>query len=1420
MFILVAVLFIVASSLGFAAGAMQWNVTFGGTDVDYVESVQQIIDGGYIVAGFTDSFGAGGYDMWLVKTNSSGGQQWNVTFGGTGADYALSVQQTTDAGYIVAGYTNSSGAGGYDIWLVKTNSSGGQQWNVTFGGSRDDGALSVQQTTDEGYIIAGETNSSGAGGYDIWLVKTNSSGGQQWNVTFGGTGADYALSVQQTTDQGYITAGSTNSSGAGDYDFWLVKVYNDSIINSCSVISLPGSYQLANNVTGAPINASESIPGGVACVKIAASNVIFDCNGYSITNNGTGGTSAGIILNGSLTNVTVKNCLAISNYTYGVYVLQSNNSVFTNNSAYNNSDTGFYINSGSSNNLTNNSAYNNNDDGFDLYYGSNNNIINNTAYNNTYGFYLSSSDSNAFVSNNATNNNLNGFYASNSSFNNYTGCRALASNSTINSAGFAFYAGSHNNTLTGNFASLDSNGFLVTDDSANNTLTGNLADGNSETGFSIWFSARENTISRCNATDSTIGFALSNSAMYNTLSQDRATGNNQTGFEIQAECDHNLIDASYASGGQYGFMVYASPNNNITNSNATSVSINGFWIFNGNGSVLASDFANNATDTAFSLDHSYGLVLTGDIANGSLYGFYLHEGGSHNLTSSNATHNLRDGFYLESSDGNTFLSDNGSFNGHNDSVYAFNGFVVSNSTGNLFEDSYATNNTHLGFYVTLSSDNVFNNSDVSRNGIGGFYSVLSGHNNYTYCRAHDNAAYGFYFNSSNWSIVSATNATHNAYDGFLLTDSYYNVFGAGTNASNNTDGFWLDRSRDNNITDSFAQENAEFDLYNNLMTGTSASFCNNIVSNLTGSGGRPVFYSDVPVSVSGLVLSELILCGAGGSSVTNTTMMGSDTLQNNGFIMIDTNDTNVSNSSSMGNYYGFFMTSSHGNRFTNDTAGDSDFGFISFVSENNLITHSTAYNNSAGMVLSGASNHNNLSFNNVSDALVGYLVESSDDNLVTDSNVSLTFAGVGELSSADCGFIRNDVSGSYYGFASLESGGSSFANNTIRSDIMGIGVETGHLDFSGNNSISVPLGTPVMYLTDGGALSTGDYDAITDNLTFGVSASNVSILVLNLSDMGISNTSISSISGVYGLNSSKVVQSAQGNYYGLLVFNESPSISFTPRLYYNSSDIIGYSIVDLGIGRYDSNWSYASSSVDQDLFSIIPHTSFLSGGFFAPLIYSIVHFPSSGHGTARKTPRLEAAFNCSDGSLEISATRSGAPIPGMLISLFHSDTVRDFASGQMTDENGVAAFTINTDGRYEVQSRLSGYMPETLDLGVLASCAPASETKPPVLPPLPVGVNVTNNTQETKNETVKPPENISKNETKPLPPVQPQPAQPKPSTPSTAPQSNATLPGAQPNVGGSLSAFIIPAIIILVLAGIAVAAYLMQKKGKGSRPKA
>ncbi|HBX22284.1 MAG TPA: hypothetical protein DEF34_01415 [Desulfotomaculum sp.] len=205
------------------SGNKKWQGVFGGDGEEAGAYAVQTADGGYIVIGESNSFGAGGYDMYLVKTDDRGKMEWEKTFGGKQDDQGVCVQQTEDGGYILTGQTESFGARGYNLYLVKTDFSGALEWETTIGGEGWDIPETIAQTDDGGYIVTGRTSSFNSGNFDLYLVKTDGLGNIEWEQAFGAKGWDMGKTVQQTVDGGYLTAGFTDSLGDGELAFYLVK---------------------------------------------------------------------------------------------------------------------------------------------------------------------------------------------------------------------------------------------------------------------------------------------------------------------------------------------------------------------------------------------------------------------------------------------------------------------------------------------------------------------------------------------------------------------------------------------------------------------------------------------------------------------------------------------------------------------------------------------------------------------------------------------------------------------------------------------------------------------------------------------------------------------------------------------------------------------------------------------------------------------------------------------------------------------------------------------------------------------------------------------------------------------------------------------------------------------------------------------
>ncbi len=231
-----------------ASGNLEWEKTYGGTNVDRAESIKQTPDGGYIVAGFSASQNGdvddnyGNFDYWVLKISSTGVIEWEKNYGGSGPDWAYEIELADDGGYVVAGSSISDDIdiidnhGFYDYWILKIDATGAIEWQKNYGGAGEDRAYDIHKTNDGGYVVGGSTYSTNIdvtgnfGGSDYWVLKLDSDGELLWQNNYGGSGSEWAWSIDLTDDNGFVVCGRSNSSdgmvndGKGNRDFWVVKI--------------------------------------------------------------------------------------------------------------------------------------------------------------------------------------------------------------------------------------------------------------------------------------------------------------------------------------------------------------------------------------------------------------------------------------------------------------------------------------------------------------------------------------------------------------------------------------------------------------------------------------------------------------------------------------------------------------------------------------------------------------------------------------------------------------------------------------------------------------------------------------------------------------------------------------------------------------------------------------------------------------------------------------------------------------------------------------------------------------------------------------------------------------------------------------------------------------------------------------------
>ena len=266
---IIIILIIFITELKAQEPVIAWQQTIGGSGLDYFKSCNQTSDNGYIIGSYSYSEisgdktegNIGSADYWVLKLDSVGDIEWQNTIGGASTDFLASVEQTFDGGYIIGGYSKSGASGdktelnfiggeGYDYWIVKLNALGSIEWQNTIGGNNDDFLVSTHQTMDGGYIIGGyssstlsgdksEGNMGGAGTKDYWILKLNSSGSIIWQNTIGADGNDVLAEIRETAEGNYIVGGYSDSKKNGDKtikrwgslsDYWVMQLNSSGTI--------------------------------------------------------------------------------------------------------------------------------------------------------------------------------------------------------------------------------------------------------------------------------------------------------------------------------------------------------------------------------------------------------------------------------------------------------------------------------------------------------------------------------------------------------------------------------------------------------------------------------------------------------------------------------------------------------------------------------------------------------------------------------------------------------------------------------------------------------------------------------------------------------------------------------------------------------------------------------------------------------------------------------------------------------------------------------------------------------------------------------------------------------------------------------------------------------------------------------------
>ncbi len=711
-------------------------------------------------------------------------------------------------------------------------------------------------------------------------------------------------------------------------------------VSSCQNITSPGYYQLTTDLVGEPLNTSDvpAFGGGdsYACLRLNSSDITLDCNGHSLTSDNPSLFSQGIIADDSsgtvFNNITVENCPMISDYSDGIYIGGVENSTVTSNSVSAPSGYGYYglyfdgsLTDVFNMTVTNNTAEGMNDGGFEFsgtvsYV----NLTNNTAASNPAGngFGLSlpiNMTTNDSITNNIAIGNMNGFSVSGGASD------FMGDNTAINNSNDGMDASAVNMTFVNNTAINSGgydqydvyyfgNGFTLSGDGFNAT---NNHDINGSQGFYI---------------------SVSDSIIDNNTAIENING----GFNLEICYQSNFTNNSAFNDSGPGFAVFDddesaySGNNLIMNNNATSAS-EGFLLYFSDSDNFTGDNALNDSDDGFLMsDRGYGYPISYNDT----------------FTGNNAGNNTNEGFLMDMSSG-VFLNNTALNNSIGLSVTGTNNDIENNtlSENGIYDlwvgaDSCAnniTNNTGSGNRPILFSNQSVNWSSVTASEIILCHADDSTLNNVSADGSDTLSNNGIFLLDTYYADVENSSSNGNGYGIDLLSDTGINIKNDTFNG-NQIDGISLQDSGGITIDNNTVQENGQYDVFVNESTPYN---CWNFINNTIASGNKPIAYYDSPVSLSGdNSHAEIILCNASYSSINNAVVHGSNTINNDGMLIDQTDFSNITNSVSSGNYVGMsFMYSSNNNISGDTTDNNAADGILLYRSNQNILSGDTETGN-------------------------------------------------------------------------------------------------------------------------------------------------------------------------------------------------------------------------------------------------------------------------------------------------------------------------------------------------------------------------------------------------------------------------------------------------------------------------------------------